>query len=196
GQSVSVSATGSDLENGPLSYAWDLDNNGSFETSGQSVTFSAVGLDGPSSQIIKVQVTDNGGLSAVAQATVNVQNADPTVDIPVVSPEPSIKGSAVTASATFSDPGPDVPFTCTVDYGDGSGALAGTVAGYTCTGPSHVYANVGSYLVTVSVTDKDSGTGSHSTSHAVVYNFSGFFQPVDNLPVINSVKAGQAIPVK
>jgi predicted extracellular nuclease len=28
------------------------------------------------------------------------------------------------------------------------------------------------------------------------YNFTGFFQPVDNLPVINSVKAGQAIPVK
>ena len=30
----------------------------------------------------------------------------------------------------------------------------------------------------------------------VLYNFTGFFQPVDNLPVLNSVKAGQAIPVK
>jgi hypothetical protein len=28
------------------------------------------------------------------------------------------------------------------------------------------------------------------------YNFSGFFQPVDNLPTLNLVKAGQAIPVK
>jgi len=28
------------------------------------------------------------------------------------------------------------------------------------------------------------------------YDFAGFFQPVDNLPVFNSVKAGQAIPVK
>jgi alpha-tubulin suppressor-like RCC1 family protein len=28
------------------------------------------------------------------------------------------------------------------------------------------------------------------------YQFSGFFQPVDNLPTLNSVKAGQAIPVK
>jgi Tol biopolymer transport system component len=28
------------------------------------------------------------------------------------------------------------------------------------------------------------------------YNFSGFFQPVDNLPVVNSVKAGQAVPIK
>jgi Tol biopolymer transport system component len=28
------------------------------------------------------------------------------------------------------------------------------------------------------------------------FNFSGFFQPVDNLPTLNVVKAGQAIPVK
>lgn len=28
------------------------------------------------------------------------------------------------------------------------------------------------------------------------YAFTGFFQPVDNLPFVNSVKAGQAIPVK
>ena len=30
----------------------------------------------------------------------------------------------------------------------------------------------------------------------VIFNFTGFFQPVDNLPTLNSVKAGQAIPVK
>ena len=30
----------------------------------------------------------------------------------------------------------------------------------------------------------------------VPYNFAGFFQPVDNLPAVNIVKAGSAIPVK
>jgi predicted outer membrane repeat protein len=30
----------------------------------------------------------------------------------------------------------------------------------------------------------------------VIFPFSGFFQPIDNLPTVNSVKAGQAIPVK
>ena len=30
----------------------------------------------------------------------------------------------------------------------------------------------------------------------VTYNFTGFFQPVDNLPTFNSVNAGKAIPVK
>jgi hypothetical protein len=30
----------------------------------------------------------------------------------------------------------------------------------------------------------------------VLYNFAGFFQPVDNLPVLNIVTAGRAVPVK
>jgi dipeptidyl aminopeptidase/acylaminoacyl peptidase len=29
-----------------------------------------------------------------------------------------------------------------------------------------------------------------------IYNFTGFFQPVDNLPTLNTVNAGKAIPVK
>jgi VCBS repeat-containing protein len=76
GQSVAVSATGTDPGD-TLTYAWDLDNNGSFETSGQNATFSAAGLNGPSSYTIKVQVTDLGGLTAVDEATVNVQNTAP-----------------------------------------------------------------------------------------------------------------------
>lgn len=32
--------------------------------------------------------------------------------------------------------------------------------------------------------------------NSCLFNFSGFFQPVDNLPVVNVVQAGQAIPVK
>lgn len=34
------------------------------------------------------------------------------------------------------------------------------------------------------------------TVNVKAFNFSSFFQPVDNLPVVNQVKAGQGVPVK
>jgi hypothetical protein len=114
----------------------------------------------------------------------------------LIVPEPSKENASVSASATFTDPGVnDAPFTCTVNYGDGSGNLAGSVSGSTCTGPAHVYSTFGAYTITIRVTDKDGGTGSNTTTHVVIFNWSGFFQPVDNLPVFNQVKAGSAIPV-
>ncbi|MCI0554306.1 MAG: PKD domain-containing protein, partial [Anaerolineae bacterium] len=99
--SVTVTASGNDPENGPLTYAWDLDNDGSFEISGQTATFDAANLDGPSTRTIKVQVTDNGGLMATDQATVNVLNVAPMATFTSTSTT-IIVGQAVTL--TFSDP--------------------------------------------------------------------------------------------
>lgn len=69
---VVVTAFGNDPEDGTLAYEWDLDNDGTFETPGQSVNFSASGLSAPSSHIITVRVTDDGGLTATDQASVFV----------------------------------------------------------------------------------------------------------------------------
>jgi hypothetical protein len=38
-------------------------------------------------------------------------------------------------------------------------------------------------------------TSGATVAYSVVYAFSGFAQPIDNLPTVNSLKAGQAIPV-
>jgi predicted extracellular nuclease len=196
GSTVTLTATGSDPEGQALAYAWDLDDDGIYETLGQSVSFA--GVDGPAAIPVSVQVTDNGGLTAVASTTVTVNNVPPTVGTLTVSPEPSLEGGSVTASATFTDPAGslDAPFTCTVNYGDGSGDLAGVVNDYSCTGPEHAYPTFGAYTVTISVTDKDGGTGSNATTHFVIFNWTGFFPPVDNPPDFNRNKAGSAIPLK
>ena len=64
---------------GVLTYTWDLDNNGTFETSGQNPVFSAAGKDGPNSRTVVLRVTDNQGASTTALGTVNIQNVAPTV---------------------------------------------------------------------------------------------------------------------
>jgi 2',3'-cyclic-nucleotide 2'-phosphodiesterase (5'-nucleotidase family) len=71
GSTVTLNATGSDINGNSLTYAWDLDNNGSFETPGQNVAFSAP-LTAPSTYTVKVQGTDVGGLTTVSQTTIAV----------------------------------------------------------------------------------------------------------------------------
>ena len=72
GGSVSVSATGSDPDGDPISYDWDLDGDGTFETTGQTATFSAAGIQAPASQTIRVRGSDPGGLSDDDATTVSV----------------------------------------------------------------------------------------------------------------------------
>ena len=78
GATVEVSATGSDPNAGDtLTYAWDLDNSGTFETAGATATFSAAVLGGPSTYTVGVRVTDNGGVSATDTATIEIVNLAP-----------------------------------------------------------------------------------------------------------------------
>jgi uncharacterized protein len=169
GGSVAVGAAGADPEGGPLSFAWDLDGDGAFEASGREAVFSAAGVDGPATREIAVRATDDGGQSAVARVAVSITNVPPAVGTPKVSPEPSRRGQPAVAIAPFTDPAPhDQPFTCTVDYGDGTGPQSAIVLGGFCVGLAHAYASTGTFTVTVGVTDKDSGTGTSATVHAVV----------------------------
>lgn len=55
---------------------------------------------------------------------------------------------------------------------------------------------VGAQTFTVSATDALGNTASLATSYSVGFGFTGFFAPIDNLPVLNALKPGQAVPVK
>jgi DNA-binding beta-propeller fold protein YncE len=55
---------------------------------------------------------------------------------------------------------------------------------------------VGTTTVNATADDGAGHTSTCSFTVTVQYNFAGFFQPVDNLPVLNTVQAGRAIPIK
>jgi len=177
GGAVVISASGTDPQGGALTFAWDLDGDGSFETPGQTVTFSAANIDGPASPTVSVRVTDTLGLAATAGAVVSVANVAPTVTGLTLPAGGAVIGGGFAASASFTDPAASDTHVTTWNWGDGTtsagvvteGGGAGTVSG------SHSYATAGSYTVKITVTDDDGGAGSAQASFAAIYGVCPLF---------------------
>ncbi|MFL6237215.1 MAG: PKD domain-containing protein, partial [Thermoanaerobaculia bacterium] len=171
----------------PFTLAWDLDLNGSYETTGSSVTFNAAAFDGPSDVTVPARAQHpSGGPVGQAFAKIHVRNVAPqltqfrvtdsagrqvNVEVPFV-----LTNVPVTASAGFTDPGlldhqtatlvwgdgsvdPQTAFT-TFDeaFGDGTGAVS----------QRHRYTQAGTFPIALSVTDDDGGVGTQSTTVRVV----------------------------
>ncbi|MBI4339085.1 MAG: fibronectin type III domain-containing protein, partial [Chloroflexi bacterium] len=114
---------------------------------------------------VTVKVVDSGGLSGTDSFIATVKNVAPAVN---AGPDAAInEGSTFTSSGSFADPGADT-WTATVSYGDGSGVQALPLAGKTFA-LSHQYNDNGVYLVGVTVTDDDGGSGS-DTAQVTVKN--------------------------
>ena len=91
----------------------------------------------------------------------------PSVNVPMLSVEPSYEGSPVSASATFTSSNLSGTFSCTVDYGDGTVTVSGSISGNNCVGPAHTYLDIGNFRVTVHVSDNIGGVGANSALHVV-----------------------------
>ena len=77
GRSVALAATATDLDGDALDYRWDLNGDGTFESTGQTTTFTALGLDGPVTRVATLRVCDFFGACVQATGLVRVTNAPP-----------------------------------------------------------------------------------------------------------------------
>lgn len=169
GGSITVTAAGNDGDGDPLVYAWDLDDDGSFETVGASVTFDASAIDGPATRTIRVRATDAGGLWAESSTTVNISNVAPTATFNA--PASVFAGFPFTLSLTSPiDPsGADsaAGFSYAFDCGAGSGFTAFGVAS-TASCPTSL---TGIRTVGAKIRDKDGGISEYSRTVAVIVTY-------------------------
>ncbi len=153
-------------------YAWDLDGDCVFETTGATVTFSAAALDGPDEVYVYLKVCDEYGACDIGQAEVEIVNVAPTVG-PITAPlDPVQAGTPINASADFTDPGIADTHTADWDWGD-STTTAGTVSetgGSGSVADTHTYSEPGIYTIVLTVTDDDGGTGQSQYQYVVVYD--------------------------
>ncbi len=84
GSSIGVDGSGSsDPNNVITTYEWDFDYDGvsfDIDASGVAPTFDASTDAGPSTKTIALRVTDSGGFSDVATATITIDNVAPTIE--------------------------------------------------------------------------------------------------------------------
>lgn len=147
GGSGNFDASASVDPNGSIvSYAWSFGDGATGEGASVAHVFAQDG-----EYEVTVTTTDNDGLTDTASLTVVVNNVAPVLDsIPGGTLE---AGGAFTVSGTFSDPGADT-WTASVDWGDGSTPSQAIVTshGFSLV---HVYANAGTFTVTVALADDD-----------------------------------------
>jgi trypsin len=144
GRSVALAATASDLDGDALDYRWDLNRDGTFESTGQTTTFTALGLDGPVTRVATLRVCDFFGACVQATGLVRVTNARPRANAGRDRRAKPRQRLLFRMRAT--DPGRDL-LRVLWRFGDGRRASGARV--------THRYRRPGRYTVTAIVIDDD-----------------------------------------
>ena len=177
--SVTLDGTASTAGTGSInSYSWA--EGATFLGTGSTLMVSLP----KGSHTITLTVTDTGGGSDTDDVVVNIVDTTPPVITCPADVVVNLPLNSTATSVAVNYPAVTATDGCSSSVSVTSSPASGSVFPI---GTTTVHASA------------DDGTTTPSTCTfkvIVQYNFAGFFQPVDNLPVFNVVQAGRAIPVK
>lgn len=180
GEIVTFNASESKPDGGTIvSYAWDFENDSVIDAYGMVVNHTYAT---PGAYIVTLNITDSEGLSDTEYKSIKVGRVP--VAVFTYSPEAPILNQSVTFNASSSyDPDGTIA-NYLWDFGDGANGAGVTI--------SHSYASVGTYNVTLTVTDNDGHNS--STSHTLtVYIHDLAILSVT--PSTNEVYVGQTVNI-
>jgi hypothetical protein len=162
--------------------------------------------DADDTYTVTVCVNDEDpGAGGCTSFNVTVANVAPTVAKPSFALTPiNCQTSVNLTGISFSDPGVnDANWIVNIDWGDGSTDTNYDATTQGAQAPqSHTYSSGGTFIATVTVTDKDGGAGSNTSSNTItVIQYALDFLPPfdDSTPsglIVNKMKNGRVVPVK
>lgn len=144
---------GADVAAG-FSYAFDCGDASGYGAFGSAATATCAAPDNTTLDV-RASIRDKDGAVSEYTAAVDVVNVAPAVTVSV--PAQVYSGDAPVLNASFSDPGPDAPWTWSADWGFATDA--GTlhqVSGFASSPRAFV---PGMYTILVTVTDEDGARG-------------------------------------
>jgi uncharacterized repeat protein (TIGR01451 family) len=132
---------------------------------------------------VTATATDAAGNATVKTFTVTVNDTEaPTIGYPA---------GGVTVHLPLNSPATSMAVSYAVTAADNCGVQSLVVSP-----ASGSVFPLGTTNVTATATDAAGNTTTRTFTVTVLYNFTGFFSPVVNVPTLNSVNAGRAVPVK
>jgi PKD repeat protein len=162
-----------DPERELVEFAWDFGDGG---TASGTLTPTHVYGDNDVYAVTLV-ITDDVGNAGSDTLALTVENVPPTVGEITAPVDPVEVGTKIVAAADFTDPGILDTHTAEWDWGD-NGTTPGTVDEEDGSGSVqgvYTYTTPGVYLVSVTVTDDDGGSGYSEYRYVVVYDPDGGF---------------------
>ena len=161
GQPVQLDASGSsDPNGGPLSYAWDLNNDGLYDNATGPMPSAAWPDNGV--YTIGLLVTDSVGLTGTASTTVTIANADPQITF-IDRNTPVRRGELFTVTVTATDVPSDTLYYSFDWTSNGTFDVENSLSNTAII----TYPNTGVYTVTVRVADEDGGMITGTTTVTV-----------------------------
>ena len=161
GQAIIFNASASydpDPGDNIVSFEWDFNNDGATDATGMEVSWTW--NDDYAGQV-NLTVTDSHGESSTDTTSVTILNAPPEVE--AGNDQMVNEGDTVSFTGDFTDPGTGDTLIIEWNFGDGTPGSTGTLE------PTHVYADNGTYTVSLKVTDDD-GTSTSDTLYVTVEN--------------------------
>ena len=187
GQTIQLKATAKDGGSSDnLTYTWDL-GDGSQPVIGQNITHQFVDNG---TYNVNLTVTDRDGGITQQSTQIKVDNVAPTATI--TTPNTTLnQGESLNLGVNYSDAGIKDTHTITWNFGDGTAPVTLGALGFEAQPNlrSHVFTQVGTHNVTVTVTDNDGAT-STDTIQVTVNNLA---PTINNVDIPTNINEGQTV---